>query len=930
MNKLTASLLFAAGASAFAQQTPGSAAETHAEEETVALSPFTVTAERDTGYVATNTEAGSRLNSRILDTPSAMSVMTSDFLRDIGAVNLNDAVGFGLNTGVNTENDDGGYQIRGIRSGAYGRNYFIRGTGDVYNIDRATFSRGPNSILFGNADPAGIINITTKQADLVKNVRNVSTRFESDGGWRVTADIGQVLVPKRLALRVDLLNQELNGFRKPARNDWQAYYLAGTAVLVDNANYQLSVRFDFEHVKQLRNYARVDVITESVSYWNSTGRAVAPNANGVTSTATTPAGAVRQGATNYLVAVDQSLQPVPLLNWRNTSRGAEDPSGILPASESLYPLYINSQGLSSSLEDNRQRFRTGYLEQRFGKNLFLQLAYNDYYQRYWRPWSNTGFTELRVDTNAQLPSLAGNSTSAGQPNPNVGKYYFEKSMRPQRYTYDESTFRASAAYELDLRERNPWLGKHRIVGSYDDRDTAYFIDNMREVNVTPLAGYSASLAATDNRVMHRSYVYPDQGIFVTGDVGLISQGPGGVNSDYVRIDTPTTVRSKADSLFGALQSFWLKNRLVTIFGVRRDHVRDPSIGPDALGVWPVASRALISPVAVDESTVTTRSLGLVLHLNSHFSLFYNNSDNFSPSATRHDVNGDMIPISVGEGQDAGLKFQFFDQKLSGTIGVYKNSKKYDAVTGIVGVSDADSAIKQIWDIMNEPTNSLRRQGGAYSDYKYTRDYEATGVEMELTYNPTRSWRISLSAAHNNTDFAQVAPALDTYVAKYLDLWRANGNLSASGTSINSVIDNQLLPAYREIKIQEGETAAFVRPWSATLVTSYSLRTGFLRGLSIGGALRFRDRMIIGYGTRPDGTLDDSIVYHGRSVYQTDAFVGYQRNLFKKKVRWTSRIGARNLFDDERPLPVRARTDGVPDRLQVQEPLTFNWSNSFDF
>ena len=53
------------------------AASEGTEDEMIVLSPFEVNASRDVGYLAQNTLAGSRLNSELKDTASAISVMYS-------------------------------------------------------------------------------------------------------------------------------------------------------------------------------------------------------------------------------------------------------------------------------------------------------------------------------------------------------------------------------------------------------------------------------------------------------------------------------------------------------------------------------------------------------------------------------------------------------------------------------------------------------------------------------------------------------------------------------------------------------------------------------------------------------------------------------------------------------------------------------------
>src|SRR5688572_24587765 len=68
------------------QPSPAPAATTpEAEEETIVLSPFEVSAETDTGYAATDTLAGSRIRTELRDVGGAVSVITKEFLNDIGA-----------------------------------------------------------------------------------------------------------------------------------------------------------------------------------------------------------------------------------------------------------------------------------------------------------------------------------------------------------------------------------------------------------------------------------------------------------------------------------------------------------------------------------------------------------------------------------------------------------------------------------------------------------------------------------------------------------------------------------------------------------------------------------------------------------------------------------------------------------------------------
>ena len=55
------------------------------EEEIYQLSPFTVEASADVGYRATSTLAGTRINTNLADIGSAISIVTAEFLSDLGA-----------------------------------------------------------------------------------------------------------------------------------------------------------------------------------------------------------------------------------------------------------------------------------------------------------------------------------------------------------------------------------------------------------------------------------------------------------------------------------------------------------------------------------------------------------------------------------------------------------------------------------------------------------------------------------------------------------------------------------------------------------------------------------------------------------------------------------------------------------------------------
>jgi outer membrane receptor for monomeric catechols len=79
------------GGSSGAAQTTGSTSSARTSP-VVELSPFVVNAEEDTGYTANSTLAGSRLKTDLIDTASAIDVLTPELLRAIGATSLDEAI----------------------------------------------------------------------------------------------------------------------------------------------------------------------------------------------------------------------------------------------------------------------------------------------------------------------------------------------------------------------------------------------------------------------------------------------------------------------------------------------------------------------------------------------------------------------------------------------------------------------------------------------------------------------------------------------------------------------------------------------------------------------------------------------------------------------------------------------------------------------
>ncbi len=227
------SLLKGLVALSLASQAMGQASD----ENVFELSPFTVDGSQDTGYRATSTLAGTRLNTSLRDVASSISVVTKDFLDDTGSTNIQDLLlytagteiaGFGGNFtnpgnvvegGIRDtafQDPSGNTRLRGLATADLTRDYFSTAVGfDAYNTERVVINRGANAILFGLGSPAGIVNNR-----LIKPVFKDRGEFQfqlgSHGSMRTTLDLERVLMEDKLSIRIAGLYEDQRYQQKPA------------------------------------------------------------------------------------------------------------------------------------------------------------------------------------------------------------------------------------------------------------------------------------------------------------------------------------------------------------------------------------------------------------------------------------------------------------------------------------------------------------------------------------------------------------------------------------------------------------------------------------------------------------------------------------------------------------------------------------------
>ncbi len=264
------------------------------EEEIYELSPFEVSADKNEGYRATSSLAGSRLNTSLKDVASAIGVVTEEFLKDTASTDLQDILVYQTNSEVSgiggnyygTNADDGGYRnemlvnpqkgtrMRGLNQADITRNFYTSNIPtNAYNTSRVDIQRGPNSILFGLGSPAGIINGSVKDPYLNDFGGAIEVGLSSYGSHRQVVDVSTPLIEDTLAVRIIGLNDEKKYRQDFTFNNDRRIYgaLRWQPKLADHIFTQIDVRGEYGDIKSNRPVAvtAADFIT---NWWDPVGQ----------------------------------------------------------------------------------------------------------------------------------------------------------------------------------------------------------------------------------------------------------------------------------------------------------------------------------------------------------------------------------------------------------------------------------------------------------------------------------------------------------------------------------------------------------------------------------------------------------------------------------------------------------------------------------
>ncbi len=395
-------------------------------------------------------------------------------------------------------------------------------------------------------------------------------------------------------------------------------------------------------------------------------------------------------------------------------------------------------------------------------------------------------------------------------------------------------------------------------------------------------------------------------------------------------------------------------------------------------------------------------------------IYYNQSDNFNPPPGKQtDYFKKQLPKPTGEGKDGGFGFNLFDNKLVARVNWFQtenqNERTSAAGTLLTRLAYSDTTTGYAWAAAVTRIRNAVARGESVASYTAQTDWNnnsvysvddaanqqkiydllklplnyysgiqlaatqqsiAKGVEVQLTYNPTRNWTMKFTGTKTKSTYTDVAPQYDDWLAERLPVWETltasdipdfvsngreyslknfwtgygytgvalkenlNGQTSAQAY-FNQVVASEVALA----KALQGAVAPNQRIYRASFLTNYNISEGRFKGFAVGGAQRWESKAAVGYYGKAANPNTPTIInanditrpiYLDNGNFYTDLWASYSRRIFNDKVRMKIQLNVNNVMEGGGLQPVAVNWDGKPWGFRIVDPRQFILTTTFDF
>ncbi|MDQ8197037.1 hypothetical protein QEH56_02700 [Pelagicoccus enzymogenes] len=531
---------------------------------------------------------------------------------------------------------------------------------------------------------------------------------------------------------------------------------------------------------------------------------------------------------------------------------------------------------------------------------------------------------------------------------------------------------------------NPWVNQRRRIGGVGGavykrmylggqdglvvNDPGYVFNGAESVTMS--VGYPTSVVASDASL--DSFAWEEETVDLGRTLHIVSSGE----------------QQETDSLAFVLQSSFLKEKVVTTLGLREDrNLGRQGLNPEIDPETGIADPSDVAKEFEDWQRVSgmTSTAGIVLKPMEWLNFHYNESDNFTPAGVVYDIGtGEPLPLPTGEGRDWGMGLHLFDGKLYAKLNFFDvaqlNSRVGGTGTSIwrMGYFDEDffgdwaryaasaegltgaAAEARVAEITQFPENFATYNNSVLG----TSTLKGEGIEFQMVFNPSRNWNFKFNLAQQKTVFSEIAPEYTAWKAVRLPVWQAAySEALPEGFQRFWDYDNDKAPfdigakrnvlhgtlntpeKWFEINIDanmglqqtlSGKKTSGQREWRWNAISNYLITDGALKGLGIGGSVRWEDSAIIGYlAGLPDEDgivrkLDaDKPVYNSED-FHVDFWASYTIPAFKDKLELKFQLNIRDAFESGGLEAIAVNPDGEESAFRIIDPRQFYFTTTLSF
>ena len=835
-------------------RTASSSSAGSTREAPTVLSVFEVKEEKDEGYRSTQTVEGSNTLTNLRDTPNSISVMNRELIDDLISLDVRELSAY-MVTGESTESLDGifggGHVFRGIASNIGLRDGVTWFTPvDTYNIERVEVLRGPTAFLYGEGTVGGLVNQLTKSA-ATTNHNRLNLIFGSNDLYRVEIDINRKLSDK-LAVRGALAYQDGKSFQNHVGRTLKAMFLTTTYTPFANTRIKVSGELGRNHINLGSN-----VMADQFSTTERTGQTAAISAT--------------NGGYTYLPATGTFFRSTGVMR---RSSG----TGLAVFDENILPRALNFNG-----PDGQNLVHYGSLATTINQKVTeeFNVQFGGTFgkaQRTARQESGAAVDRIYLDTDRTLPD--------GTPNPDFNQYYTEFYNRIQRHSEPVRKLQVTAVYDLDLK-----FTKQRLVGMYmyqDDEPNMEFYSETVDPSSpefrgtfngdNTLAAFQANRTVHSQNFFYRRYYLKDgDGADITGK--NIVPGRSVWMRDTVAESAngrSTTRKYKTPGYgFGASGTYF-KGRLHSLVGWRRSTFKQARTLDFYNYVTNETYRvpeAVVDPV---DLTADSYNYGGVFHVAKFLAASFNYSQSVALSSG---IGGALLrPGTIrgpgkGDGNEYALRWSFLDGRLESNWTYYITNNLRVTASPAVPAVVRQNELGAIFDDINPSGGDLQTT-------------KASGFEFETVANLTKNWRLTWNLATNELEVTERYPDVRHYQARARE---QNIPTPETDAFLASVPEGTPLPGFTKT--------------TSNLVTNYRFTSGPLKGFSIGGGGRYRDRSYRGnFVLDRDGTAEQ-LWSEAYTIWNLS--LGYRTTILDRRTDIAVNIS--NVFDKDY---FRSRSIGV--------------------